>query len=100
MAGTFADQAVLATDNAFINKCRVALIFRATQLMNSTDAQSPATLDRLNQANAILSNAGSQAPNIAWLVATGNATIAAAAPVVPIDGDVQFAVNTLLDLIA
>lgn len=96
MAGTFAEQATLATDNAFINKCRVAMIFRANQLMTSATAQTVRTLD---QANTILNNSGNFAPTMAWLVATGNATISAAAPIVPNDADTQFAVNTMLDLI-
>lgn len=93
MAGTFAEQAQLASDIAFIAKVRVAMIFRANELFNSTSAQ---TLSVLQQSKGILSNAGSQAPDIAALVATGNATVAAAAPTIPSDGDTQYAVNTVL----
>lgn len=93
MAGTFADQATLAADNAFIAKVRCAMIFRANELFNSTSAQ---TLSTLQQSKGILSNAGAQAGEIAALVATGNSTIAAASPAVPSDGDTQFAVNTVL----
>lgn len=93
MAGTFAEQAQLASDSAFIAKIRVAMIFRANELFNSQSAQ---TLAVLLQAKGILSNAGSQAPDVAALVATGNPTIAAAAPAIPSDGDTQFAVNTVL----
>lgn len=93
MAGTFADQAQLANDSAFIAKVRVAMIFRANELFNSTSAQTLATLQ---QSKGILSNAGAQAPDIAALVATGNPTIASAAPAIPSDGDTQFAVNTVL----
>jgi hypothetical protein len=96
MAGTFADKATLATDNSFINKVKVALIFRANELINSTSAQSLATYDVVGHAKAIFQNAGSDAPSMAWRVAASNATIGAAAPAVPIDSDVQFAVNTIL----
>lgn len=93
MPGTFTDQATLATNNAFINKCRAAMIFRAVELTNSSTAQSYRTLSKMS---AILGNSGADAPNMAWLIATGNPTIAAAAPTVPIDSDTQFAVNTFL----
>lgn len=99
MAGTFADKATLANDNAFINKVRVALIFRANELINSTSAQNLATYEAVGNAKAIFQNAGSDASSMAWRVAAGNATIGAAAPTVPIDSDVQFAVNTLLALL-
>ena len=93
MAGTFADRATLATDNAFVNKCRAAMIFRAVELVNSATAQTFPTLSLMQ---SILQNAGANAQNMSWLVATGNATIAAAAPAVPTDSDTQFAVNTFL----
>ena len=95
MAGTFADQATLAGDNAFINKCRAALLFRSVELMTSTTAQTFTTLAKMQ---AIFQNAGADASNMAWRVAAGNATIAAAAPAVPSDSDTQFAVNTFLAL--
>lgn len=93
MAGTFTDQATLATDNAFINKCKVAMLFRANQLNTSATAQTYLTLSKMN---TILQNGASDASRMAWLVATGNSTIAAAAPAVPNDSDTQFAVNTFL----
>lgn len=93
MAGTFADQATLTADNAFIAKVRAALIFRANELYNSATAQSYQTLV---QARGILDNAGGDAPKYAALVATGNPTIAAAAPAVPSDSDTQYAVNVFL----
>jgi hypothetical protein len=93
MAGTFADQATLAADNAFIAKVRAAMIYRATELYNSQTAQ---TWRVLQQARGILDNAAFDAPKITALVASGNATIAAAAPAVPNDGDTQYAVNTVL----
>lgn len=96
MAGTFTDKATLANDNAFINKCRTAMLFRANELTVSSTAQTYATLSKMN---AILQSAGDVAPKMAWLVATGNATIGAAAPAVPSDSDTQFAVNTMLSLL-
>lgn len=95
MAGTFAEKATLATDNTFINQCRVAMLFRANQVLNETNFM---TLPALQQAKNIVNNAGADAPNMAWKVATGNATIGGAAPVVPSDGDTQFAVNVQLNL--
>ena len=99
MAGTLTDKATLATDNAFINKVRVAMIFRANELLASTSAQNAGTRVALVNADTIFRNAGSDAPSMAWRVSAGNATIGAAAPVVPSDSDTQFAVNTLLALL-
>jgi hypothetical protein len=93
MAGTFADQATLAADNSFIAKVRCALIFRANELYNSATAQSYQTL---TQARAILDNAGADAQKYAFLVASGNPTIATASPTVPSDSDTQYAVNVFL----
>lgn len=99
MAGTFADKATLATDNAFINKCRVAMLFRANELLSSTAAQNATTRATLVSMDGIFRNAGSDAPSMAWRIAAGNSTIGAAAPAVPIDSDIQFAVNTFLALL-
>jgi hypothetical protein len=93
MAGTFAEQAELATSNAFIAKVKVAMIFRATELFNSESKQDYLVMQ---QAREILMNAGHNAASIAALVASGNATIAAAAPAVPSDSDTQYAVNVTL----
>lgn len=93
MAGTLNDQATLATDNAFIAKVKCALIFRATEIWGSSSAQ---TLKALQQARNILDSGGSDAARIAALIASGNPTIAAAAPAVPNDSDTQYAVNTTL----
>lgn len=95
MAGTFTDQATLASDNAFINKVRAAMLFRANELLALATTPSP-KLKTLQQATNIIANAGGDAASMAWVVATTNATIAGAAPAVPVDGDVQFAVNTQL----
>lgn len=97
MAGTFEEKATLATDNTFINKCRVAMLFRANEVLNSQDA-AVKTYSRMGQAKGIVNNAGGDASSMAWKVATGNATIGAAAPAVPSDGDTQFSVNVQLDL--
>lgn len=94
MAGTFADQATLTSDNAFIAKVRAAMIYRATEMYGSETAQTWATL---NQAREILQSAARDAAIIAALVASGNPTIAAAAPAVPSDGDTQYAVNVVLE---
>jgi uncharacterized membrane protein YadS len=93
MPGTFADKATLASDNAFINKCRAAMIFRANELMTSATAQTVTTLDKMQ---GIMASAGSGADRMAWIVACGNSAIGAAAPAVPSDSDTQFAVNTFL----
>lgn len=95
MAGSFADQATLASDNTFINQVRAALLFRANELLALASPPSP-KLNTLQQATNIIRNAGGDAPSMAWVIATTNPTIAAAAPAVPPDGDVQFAVNTQL----
>lgn len=92
----FADQATLANDSAFINKCRAALIFRANEVLASPQSF---TRSQIEQAYEILDNSGSDAARMAWLVAAGNSTIAAAAPTVPSDGDTQFAVNSFLPLL-
>ena len=96
MAGTFTDQATLATDNAFINKCRAAMLFRAVEVLTASAVPVVTTITKMN---AILQNAGADAPNMAWRVATGNPTVAAEAPAVPSDGDTQFAVNTFLAMV-
>jgi hypothetical protein len=93
MAGTFAEQATLATDNAFIAKVRCAMIYRANELFTSASAQDYRVIV---QAREILMSAAGNAASIAALVASGNATVAAAAPAVPSDGDTQYAVNTFL----
>jgi hypothetical protein len=93
MAGTFADQATLAADNSFIAKVRCAMIYRANELFTSVSAQDYRVTV---QARDILMSAAGNASSVAALVASGNATIAAAAPAVPNDGDTQYAVNTVL----
>lgn len=93
MPGTAADITTLANSNDFIAQCRVALVKRAVEIDAGTDRQSATTL---NGVASIMSNSEDIAKRMAWLVAAGNATIAAAAPAVPSEGDTQFAVNTLL----
>ena len=106
MAGTYADQSTLATDNAFIALCRVALLKRALELSAEATARlaaNEAARVILNQSNAeialcnsVLSDAQGYAQRMAWLVAAGNATIGAAAPALPTQNDVQYAVNQTL----
>lgn len=94
MAGTLTDKATLATDNAFINKCRVAILARAVELTTGKEvAQSYTTL---SQMHAIIVNAGADAAGMAWRVVAGDPAIGAAAPAVPSDSDTQAAVNTFL----
>ena len=93
MAGTYAEQTTLAQDSQFINLCRAALIKRAFELDDGTDKQ---TLGTLNLVNGVMSDSAGYAQRMAWLVACGNPTIGAAAPVLPSQGDVQYAVNTYL----
>ena len=93
MAGTAADIATLASLNDFIARVRVALIKRAVEIDAGSDRQSAATL---NGVASIMSNSEDIAKRMAWLVAAGNPTIAAAAPSVPSEGDTQYAVNTML----
>jgi hypothetical protein len=93
MAGTYADMAQLAVLNDFINLCRVSLLKRAVELDDGTDKLSAGML---NLIGSIMSDAENYAKRMAWLIAAGNATIAAAAPAVPSEGDTQYAVNTFL----
>jgi len=96
MAGTLAEQSELAVSNAFIAKVKCAMIFRANQNYTSETKQSLAVLE---QSKSILRNAASDAPALAAIIASGNATIAAAAPAVPSDADTQYAVNTALTML-
>lgn len=93
MAGTYADQATLATTNAFIDLCKVALLKRAVELSDGTDKLDAPTL---NTIASIMQDAGGYASRMAWLIAATNATVGASAPAVPSQGDLQFCVNTLL----
>lgn len=93
MAGTFADQATLASDNAFIAKVRVAMVARAVEQYYNATAQP---FSVLNQARQILNDAGNDAARISWLAIAADAAIKAAAPVVPSDAATQAAVNVVL----
>jgi hypothetical protein len=97
MAGTYADQATLAVSSTFISQCKVALIHRAVELNDGSDRLS---IGMLNLIRNVLSDSETYAGRVAWLVAAGNPTIAAAAPAVPSEGDTQFAVNTILPVLA
>lgn len=92
MAGTFAEQAALAADNNFINKCRCAIIFRAVELLTTNGTNEYIRQAMLNA----LRNGGADAALMAARLASGSATIAAAAPAVPSDADTQTAVNQFL----
>jgi hypothetical protein len=107
MPGTYADQADLANANDFIALCKVSLLKRAIELdtNNATllaelmgKASDPASTKFMLSATSITgriaSDADGYAKRMAWLVASGNPTIGAAAPAVPKEGDVQYAVNT------
>ena len=93
MVGTAADITALASSNDFIAQCRVALVKRAVEIDAGTDRQSAVTL---NGVANIMANSEDVARRMAWLVAAGNPTIAAAAPAVPSESDTQYVVNTLL----
>jgi hypothetical protein len=93
MAGTYAEMAELATLNDFVNLCKISLLKRAVELDDGTDKQ---TVGILNLLSGIMTDSDGYAKRMAWLIAAGNATISAAAPAVPSEGDTQFAVNTFL----
>jgi hypothetical protein len=93
MAGTFSEQATLASDNVFIAKVRVALIARAVEQYYNATAQP---FSVLNQARGILNDGGQDAARVAWLVIAADANIKAAAPTVPSDSATQAAVNVVL----
>jgi hypothetical protein len=96
MTGTFAEQAILATNNKFIAQCRVALIKRAVEIINDPADQQE---DTLRQCQEILLNSENTAINTAWIVSSGNAGIAKATPDVPSDEDTQAGVNDYLKLL-
>ena len=93
MAGTASDISTLASLNDFIQQVRVALVQRAVEIDADTDRQSAAML---NMVASIMSSSEDIAKRLAWLIAAGNPTIAAAAPAVPSESDTQYAVNTML----
>ncbi len=93
MAGTFSEQAQLASDNVFIAKVRVAMVARAVEQYYSTTAQPHSILA---QARDILRDAGNDAARIAWLAIAADSAIKAAAPAVPSDNATQAAVNVVL----
>ena len=93
MAGTFADQATLATDNAFIAKVQRAMITTAVEKYYSSTAQD---FSVLLQSKQILDNGASDAARIASLCIAADATIQANSPAVPTDAATQTAVNVVL----
>jgi hypothetical protein len=93
MAGTYQDQAYLASLNDFITLVKVALLKRAVEL---DDGSTKQTVGTLNLISSIMSDPDSYAKRMGWLIAATNATVGAAAPAVPSASDVQYCVNTLL----
>lgn len=96
MANTFSDKATLATSNEFINQVKLALIQRSNELLVAAEKFERA---ELNQANVIFRNAGNDAALTAWLIVITDATVAASAPNIPADADVQTAVNNVLPML-
>lgn len=94
MAGTYQDQATLASMNEFIAQVRVAMVKRAVEKYYSLD---PQPFEILEQAKRILDSGASDADRIALLVATSDPTIAAAAPAVPSDSATLAGVILVLD---
>jgi hypothetical protein len=93
MAGTYAEMATLASMDSFITLCKVSLLKRAVEL---DEGEAKQTAAMLNLISGVMSDAEGYAKRMAWLIAAGNATISAAAPTVPTEGDTQYAVNTFL----
>lgn len=94
MAGTYTDQATLASMNEFIEKVRVAMVKRAIDRYYSTTAQ---TFSVLEQSRDVLKNGANEAPRVALLVAVGDSTISAGAPTVPTDAQTLAGVNLVMD---
>lgn len=90
MAGTLLDQNTLAETNDFISKCRAELIKKALVIDAGTGGSN--TAERVLASN-VLNNPDGYAAIVARLIAFGNATVAAAAPVVPADADMAYVVN-------
>jgi hypothetical protein len=93
MAGTFADEATLASDNTFIGMVKRAMLTRAVEQYYNSTAQPYSVL---NQAKTILITAAGNAADIAALAVAADATIKANAPTIPSDAATQSAVNTVL----
>lgn len=93
MPGTYAEQAELAVNAAFVNKVRVALIKAALDIFAGTDRQSVGTLGLVA---SVLTDSDAYAQKMAWLIAAGNATVGAAAPAIPDDGALSWCVNDML----
>lgn len=89
---TFADKAALATNNAFIAQCRVAMIYYAYYKTGVGG-----DLRMLEKMNAIIISAGSDAQAMAWRVACGSSGIGDTAPALPSDANLQTAINNIID---
>ena len=93
MAGTYSDVATLAVDTAYQGKVKVALIDAAADVL--AEATNTAQYDRRRDlAVVVMRNPSAEVERFAWVVAASNESVRAAAPAVPSDGDVQFAVNS------
>lgn len=90
MAGTLLDQNTLAGTNDFIAKCKGELIKKCLYIDLGQNSESVALR---NLAANILNDPAPYAARVAVLIAFGNATVAAAAPVVPVDADMAYVVN-------
>lgn len=99
MAGAYSDVAALAADVAFQGKIRVALLDAAADVL--AEAENTPQFDRRRElAVMVIRSPTTEVERAAWLVAASNESIRAAAPAVPSDGDVQFAVNSLWSALA
>ena len=99
MAGTFAEQATLAVDAGLKVKVVAALVKNATLRLSSGYTPIPTGAVSI-MARDIIADPDTWANRWCRVVAYGNATTASAAPAMPPDGDVDFIVNSLFDLLA
>jgi hypothetical protein len=99
MAGTFAEQSQLAADAALAVKVKAALIKNATLRLGAGYTPIPTGATSI-MARAIIADPASWTTRWCDIVAYGNPTTSSAAPVVPVDGDVDYIVNSLFDILA
>jgi hypothetical protein len=110
MAGSYLDQAALAGLNDFKSLVKASLLKRAVELKATADAAAVSAAAALVAAQladtaakktaalyaSIIIAPDDYATRMAHLIAETNTTIGAVAPVVPSEGDTQYATNTLL----
>ena len=98
MAGTLVDQATLAKNDTFISSVKAAMLSRCKKIEDNItgvrETEPGKLLRQLQLSRSILANGASEAERVAWLVATMDNSIGAAAPAQPADTDLQNAVNT------